>query len=34
MKIFNKDYLEEFVKKHADSKTALNRWIQVIEEAN
>ena len=34
MKIFNKDYLEEFVKKHVDSKTALNRWIQVIEEAN
>lgn len=33
MRIFNKDYLEDFAKKHADSKTALNRWIQSIEEA-
>lgn len=34
MKIFNKDYLEDFAKKHADSKTALNRWTQTIEEAD
>mgnify|MGYP005949476179 FL=1 len=34
MRIFNKDYLEDFARKHADSKTALNRWLQTIEEAD
>lgn len=34
MRILNKDLIENFTIRHADSKTALNRWIQFMEEAN
>lgn len=34
MRILNKDLAEDFAKKHADSRIALNRWIQLIEEAS
>lgn len=34
MRILNKDLLENFANRHADSRNALNRWIQLMEEAN
>lgn len=33
MKLRNKQIIEEFVKKHADSKSAFNKWIATVEEA-
>lgn len=33
MKVLNKDLAENFARKHADSRIALNRWMQVIEDA-
>ncbi len=32
MKIKNKDLLEEFAKKHADTVKPLQRWLDVVEE--
>lgn len=34
MRVLNKDLVENFAKDHADSRAALNRWIQAMEEAN
>jgi len=33
MEIFNKELIDNFVKKHADSINAINRWIEQIEQA-
>lgn len=34
MRILNKDLIENFANRHADSRVALNRWVQLMEEAN
>ena len=34
MRLRNKEVVEEFIKKHADSKSAFNRWIASVEDAN
>jgi len=34
MKIINKELIDRFITKHADSSNAIIRWIQQIEEAN
>jgi mRNA interferase HigB len=34
MKLRNKQVIEEYIKKHADSKTAFNKWIASVEDAN
>ena len=34
MRIVNKEIAEQFVGKHADAQSALNRWIQIVEDAN
>lgn len=33
MKIGNKQKIDEFVGKHADAKNALQRWVDIVEEA-
>jgi len=34
MKILNRGVLDKFIDKHADVKSALQRWIDIVEEAN
>lgn len=34
MKVVNKSAIDEFVKKHADSKASFNYWLTVVESAN
>ena len=34
MKILNRRLLEKFVDKHADADSALQHWINIVEEAN
>ena len=33
MKIWDKEIIDEFAEKHADANNALQRWIDIIEEA-
>jgi mRNA interferase HigB len=33
MKIFNKKIIDDFARKHADSLRALQRWIEIMENA-
>jgi len=33
MKLINKEILDLFVKRHADAAKAINRWIEVLENA-
>lgn len=33
MRVRNKEILEEYVKRHADSKIAFNKWIASVEDA-
>lgn len=32
MKITNKILLEEFIRKHADARAAVNRWLETVED--
>ena len=34
MRLSNKEVIEEYIKKHADSKRAFNKWIASIEDVN
>jgi len=34
MRLINKEVIEEYIKKHADSKRAFNKWIALVEDAN
>jgi mRNA-degrading endonuclease HigB of HigAB toxin-antitoxin module len=33
MKIRRKDVIDKFIEKHADSKNALQRWIEIVEKS-
>jgi len=33
MKIWDKELLDKFIKKHLDVKTALQQWINIVEDA-
>jgi len=33
MKIWDKEIIDEFAEKHADANNALQRWVDIIEEA-
>ncbi|MDR2206495.1 MAG: type II toxin-antitoxin system HigB family toxin [Flavobacteriaceae bacterium] len=33
MNIRRKDIIDDFIKKHADAKNALQRWIEIVEKA-
>ncbi|MDH6303893.1 mRNA interferase HigB [Parabacteroides sp. PF5-5] len=33
MKILSKDLIDEFITDHADAKSALQRWVDIVEDA-
>ena len=33
MKIWHKEFIDKFAEKHADSTSALQRWVDIVEEA-